>query len=116
MTTSRWRVKKILRGYRREETSRIIAFRSHWGFTSEYCNPATPGNENPICQTGFALSVRQLKGMRQVHAVKRNDLRESPVSEAILLLTIIAVVVRIDPIKPFGGIEYDAQNMFLPEE
>ena len=37
-------VKKILRGYRREETSRIIAFRSHWGFTSEYCNPAS-GNE-----------------------------------------------------------------------
>ncbi len=24
-------VKKILRGYRREETSRVIAFRSHWG-------------------------------------------------------------------------------------
>ncbi len=37
-------VKKILRGYRREETSRVIAFRSHWGFTSEYCNPAS-GNE-----------------------------------------------------------------------
>ncbi len=37
-------VKKILRGYRREETSRVIAFRSHWGFRSEYCNPAS-GNE-----------------------------------------------------------------------
>jgi len=37
-------VKKILRGYRREETERMIAFRSHWGFSSEYCNPAR-GNE-----------------------------------------------------------------------
>jgi len=37
-------VKKILRGYRREETERVIAFRSHWGFQSEYCNPAR-GNE-----------------------------------------------------------------------
>ena len=37
-------VKKILRGYRREETSRVIAFRSHWGFSSEYCNAAS-GNE-----------------------------------------------------------------------
>lgn len=37
-------VKKILRGYRREETDRIVAFRSHWGFQSEYCNPAK-GNE-----------------------------------------------------------------------
>ncbi len=37
-------VKKILRGYRREETERMIAFRSHWGFASEYCQPAR-GNE-----------------------------------------------------------------------
>jgi transposase len=37
-------VKKILRGYQREETERMIAFRSHWGFASEYCRPAR-GNE-----------------------------------------------------------------------
>jgi transposase len=37
-------VKKILRGRQREETTRVIAFRSHWGFQSEYCNPAS-GNE-----------------------------------------------------------------------
>ena len=37
-------VKKILRGRQREETERVIAFRSHWGFRSEYCNPAR-GNE-----------------------------------------------------------------------
>jgi transposase len=37
-------VQKILRGYRREETSRFIAFRSHWRFQSEFCNPAR-GNE-----------------------------------------------------------------------
>lgn len=32
-------VVKILRGRRRHETERIITFRSHWGFQSEYCNP-----------------------------------------------------------------------------
>src|SRR6185312_15266252 len=37
-------VKKILRGRQRIETDRIIAFRSHWGFQSQYCNPAK-GNE-----------------------------------------------------------------------
>jgi transposase len=37
-------VKKILRGRQRIETDRIIAFRSHWGYQSEYCNPAS-GNE-----------------------------------------------------------------------
>jgi hypothetical protein len=33
-------VKKILRGRQREETSRLIAFRSHWGFQTDFCNPA----------------------------------------------------------------------------
>jgi transposase len=37
-------VKKILRGRQRVETERIIAFRSHWGFRSEYCNGGK-GNE-----------------------------------------------------------------------
>ena len=32
-------VKKILRGYQREETERFIAFRSHWRFHSEFCTP-----------------------------------------------------------------------------
>ena len=32
-------VKKILRGFRREETARFIAFRSHWGYESEFCTP-----------------------------------------------------------------------------
>jgi transposase len=32
-------VKKILRGHQREQTARFIGFRSHWGFTSEFCTP-----------------------------------------------------------------------------
>ena len=32
-------VKKILRGHRREETARFVAFRSHWGFEAEFCTP-----------------------------------------------------------------------------
>jgi hypothetical protein len=32
-------VKRILQGHRREETERFIAFRSHWHFRSEFCNP-----------------------------------------------------------------------------
>lgn len=34
-------VRKILRGYERFETERIIAFRSHEGYQSQYCNPAS---------------------------------------------------------------------------
>jgi len=32
-------VKRVLRGSRREETQRFIAFRSHWRFASEFCTP-----------------------------------------------------------------------------
>jgi len=32
-------VKKILRGQRREESARFIAFRSHWQYDSEFCTP-----------------------------------------------------------------------------
>ena len=39
-TTTSGAVKKILRGHQREETSRFIAFRSHWRFQSEFCTPA----------------------------------------------------------------------------
>src|SRR4051795_216771 len=46
-------VKKIFRGYRREETERFIAFRSHWRFASEFCNPAEGhekgGVEGEVC-------------------------------------------------------------------
>ena len=33
-------VRKILRGHRREETTRFVAFRSHWRFEAEFCTPA----------------------------------------------------------------------------
>lgn len=32
-------VKKIMKGHRREETARFIAFRSHWRYESEFCTP-----------------------------------------------------------------------------
>jgi len=41
-------VKKILRGYRREETVRFIAFRSHWRFQSEFCTPDEPHEKGGI--------------------------------------------------------------------
>src|SRR5205807_8302946 len=37
-------VQRVLRGSQREETARFIAFRSHWGYQAEFCNPAR-GNE-----------------------------------------------------------------------
>src|SRR5205085_6505629 len=33
------RRRKILRGFRREETTRFLAFRSHWQFDAAFCTP-----------------------------------------------------------------------------
>ena len=33
-------MRKILRGHRREETVRFVAFRSHWRFEAQFCTPA----------------------------------------------------------------------------
>jgi transposase len=41
-------VRKILRGHRREETARFIAFRSHWRFEAEFCTPAEPHEKGGI--------------------------------------------------------------------
>ena len=41
-------VKKVLRGHRREETTRFIVFRSHWRFASDFCTPAEPHEKGGI--------------------------------------------------------------------
>jgi hypothetical protein len=41
-------VKKIVRGFRREETVRFIAFRSHWRFASEFCTPEEPQEKGGV--------------------------------------------------------------------
>jgi transposase len=41
-------VKKVLRGHQREETTRFIAFRSHWRFQSDFCTPAEPHEKGGI--------------------------------------------------------------------
>ena len=41
-------VKKILRGFQREETARFVAFRSHWRFAAEFCTPAEPHEKGGI--------------------------------------------------------------------
>jgi transposase len=41
-------VKKILRGSRREETARFVAFRSRWRFEAEFCTPGEPHEKGGI--------------------------------------------------------------------
>ena len=41
-------VKKIFRGYTRDEHTRFIAFRSHWQFKAEFCNAAQPQEKGGV--------------------------------------------------------------------
>jgi len=64
-------VKKILRGFRREETARFIAFRSHWRFASEFCTPGE-GHE----KGGVEGEVGYFRRNHWVPVPKARDLEE----------------------------------------
>ena len=53
-------VKKIFQGYRREETARFIAFRSHWRFHSESCTPAEAHEKGGRGRRSWILSQEPL--------------------------------------------------------
>jgi transposase len=94
-------VKRVLRGSRREETARFVAFRSHWGFDSEFCTPAEGhekgGVENevgrfrrnhwvPIPRTGDLEELnRQLLAACQADEARTIAGREQSVGTALLI-------------------------------
>jgi transposase len=54
-------VQRVLRGARREETARFVAFRSHWRFAAAFCTPAAAqekgGVENEVGRFRRALGA-----------------------------------------------------------
>lgn len=64
-------VKKILRGHRREECERFVAFRSHWQFEASFCNPAK-GNE----KGGVEAEVGRFRRNHLVPVPRVRDLAE----------------------------------------
>jgi hypothetical protein len=94
-------VRKILRGHRRVETVRFVAFRSHWRFAAEFCTPGE-GHEKggvegeggyfrrnhlvpvPAVADLDALNALLLAGCREDEA-RILDGRTDPVGAAMLL-------------------------------
>jgi transposase len=66
-------VKKILRGYQREETTRFIAFRSHWGFQAEFCTPGEGHekggveNENGQYRRNYMVPVPKVRNLEELN-------------------------------------------------
>jgi transposase len=64
-------VKRVLRGSRREETARFVAFRSHWRFEAEFCTPAE-GHE----KGGVESEVGRFRRNHWVPIPRAGDLEE----------------------------------------
>jgi transposase len=64
-------VKRVLRGSRREETARFVAFRSHWRFEAEFCTPAE-GHE----KGGVESEVGRFRRKHWVPIPRAGDLEE----------------------------------------
>lgn len=94
-------MKKILRGFRREETKRFVAFRSHWQFEASFCTPGE-GHEKggvegevgvfrrnhlvpvPAARDLDELNAMLLAGCREDEA-RRIDGRQQTVGEALAI-------------------------------
>ena len=75
-------VKKILRGHQREETARFIAFRSHWGFESEFCNPGEGHEKGGVegeqgqFRRNYLVPVPQVRNLNELNLLLAAGLRE----------------------------------------
>jgi len=115
-------VRKILRGYRREETVRFVAFRSHWRFAAEFCTPGE-GHEKggvegeggyfrrnhlvpvPCVADLGALNALLLTGCRADEA-RILDGRTEPVG--------VAMVAERDHLLPRAPEEFDLADVTCP--
>ena len=60
-------MKKILRGHQREETTRFIVFRSHWGFRAEFCTPGEGHEKGGVEGEGGQYRRNYLVPVPKVH-------------------------------------------------
>ena len=74
-------VKKILRGYEREETTRFIAFRSHWGFRAEFCTPGEGHEKGGVEGEGGQFRRNHLVPVPRVRNLEELNQRLQSASE-----------------------------------
>ena len=75
-------VKKVLRGQQREETQRFVAFRSHWGFQSEFCTPGAGHEkggvevENGYFRRNHLVPVPKVGSLEELNALLLQGARD----------------------------------------
>ena len=105
-------VRKILRGHRREETVRFVAFRSHWRFAAEFCTPGEGHEKGGIEGEGGYF--------RRNHLVPVPDIADLHALNAFLLTSCRADEARIldgrsEPVGAAMVVERDHLTARAPE-
>lgn len=116
-------VKKILRGRQRVESERFIAFRSHWGFRAEFCNPGR-GNEkggvegevghfrrNHLVPVPQAASLAELNQQLR-ESCRRNEERRRTGQERTIGAAMAEERPHLMPLAPEG---FDLAEVSFPQ-
>jgi transposase len=116
-------VKKILRGYRREETERFIAFRSHWGFQSEFCNAASGNekggveNEGGYFRRNHLVPLPAARDLAQLNELLRNGCRadEQRTLEGRTQTIGAAMTIEREHLLPLAKEPFDLAAVSFPQ-
>lgn len=115
-------VKKILRGCRREETARFIAFRSHWRFASEFCTPGEAQEKGGVeGEAGYFrrnhwVPVPKAKDLRELNeqllCACREDEKRQIAGKALRVGS--AMMAEREHLLPLAGEGFDLAEVSFP--
>ena len=116
-------VKKILRGYQREETSRFIGFRSHWGFQAEFCNPGEGHEKGGVEGEGgqfrrnYLVPIPSVRNLEELNLLLAAGSREeqSRVIAGRAQSIGAAMITEKEHLLPLAGEVYDLASLHYPE-
>ena len=115
-------VKRVLRGSQREETTRFVAFRSHWKFQSQFCTPEEAhekgGVENEVgtFRRNHWVPVPKAKDLAdlnaQLLAACRDD--EARVIAGRDQAVGVAMLIERDHLLPLADEDFDLTEVSFP--
>lgn len=115
-------VKRILRGFQREETARFVAFRSHWRFQAEFTNPGEGhekgGVENEVgtFRRNHLVPVPQASDLAVFNEQLMHGCREDEgrVLEGRERTVGAALLIECDHLLPLAAEDFDLTETCFP--
>ena len=116
-------VKRILRGFQREETARFIAFRSHWQFGSEFCNPSEAhekgGVENEVgtFRRNHWVPIPKAKDLAELNDLLLDACRadEARVLQGREQSVGTAMLIEREHLLPLAAEDFDLAEVCFPQ-